>query len=58
MISPNSSQRQARAPAAEGAPREIRAEDLLDGQRQVVIVHDDKRYRLVLTRNGKLILQK
>ncbi len=39
-------------------PRTIRSEDLLGGEKEVVIVHEDQLYRLRRTRNGKLILQK
>lgn len=40
------------------ATRQIRSEELMQGCREVVILHNDQRYRLVVTRNGKLILQK
>ena len=36
----------------------LRSEDLLQGHREVLIVHGDQVYRLLCTRNGKLILQK
>jgi hemin uptake protein HemP len=36
----------------------LRSEDLLQGRREVLIVHGDQVYRLLCTRNGKLILQK
>jgi hemin uptake protein HemP len=39
-------------------PRTIRSEDLLRGDKEVVILHEDQLYRLRRTRNGKLILQK
>jgi hemin uptake protein HemP len=39
------------------APR-WRSEDLLQGQREALIVHGSEVYRLRQTRNGKLILQK
>ncbi len=35
-----------------------RSEDLLHGGRQLRILHGNEVYRLVLTRNNKLILQK
>jgi hemin uptake protein HemP len=35
-----------------------RSEDLLQGGRQLRILHGGEEYRLVLTRNNKLILQK
>lgn len=36
----------------------VRSEELLRGGRQLRIVHGDQIYRLLLTRNNKLILQK
>jgi len=36
----------------------VRSEELLRGGRQLRIVHGDEVYRLLLTRNNKLILQK
>jgi len=39
-------------------PRTLRSEDLLRGDKEVVIVHENQLYRLRRTRNGKLILQK
>ncbi|HTU23109.1 MAG TPA: hemin uptake protein HemP [Gemmataceae bacterium] len=52
-------------PQAEPQPREvplsplvIRARDLFQGQREIWIEHDGKRYRLRITRRNKLILQK
>ena len=38
--------------------REVDSAELLRGERQVVIRHGDESYRLILTRNGRLILQK
>ncbi len=38
--------------------REIAAEELLKGQREVVILFEGERYRLRVTRRNKLILQK
>ncbi len=38
--------------------REYRSEDLFQGDREVVIVHGEARYRLQITRAGKLILNK
>lgn len=37
---------------------EIPSEELLGGKSEVFIRHGDELYRLRLTRNGKLILQK
>jgi len=57
-----------KADDAEGADRDrreptpnvptIRSEDLLRGGRELGIVHDREIYRLILTRNNRLILQK
>lgn len=38
--------------------RVLKSEKLLAGSRSVMIRHDDEIYRLTVTRNGKLILQK
>lgn len=40
------------------AHREIDSSDLLKGENEVLIRHGDEVYRLRLTKNGKLILQK
>ncbi len=39
-------------------PRTIKSEELLKGRRELLIEHGNEVYRLRLTRNGKLILQK
>lgn len=39
-------------------PRVLRAEELLQGHREVIIEHAGQQYRLRLTANGKLILTK
>ena len=36
----------------------LRSEDLFVSKKEIVIVHNGERYRLRLTRRGKLILQK
>ena len=36
----------------------LRSEDLFASKKEIVIVHNGERYRLRLTRRGKLILQK
>jgi len=36
--------------------RRISSQDLLKGQRELVIVHNGREYRLRLTQSGKLIL--
>jgi hemin uptake protein HemP len=40
------------------ASRTINSAELLHGAREVLIQHDEKIYRLQVTRNGKLILVK
>jgi hemin uptake protein HemP len=42
----------------EEPPKIVRAEDLFEGKREVWIDLDGVRYRLRITRRGKLILQK
>ena len=42
----------------ESLPRIVNSSDLLDGKRELLIRHRGEIYRLLLTRNGKLILQK
>ena len=49
---------QGEASAEIPVPRVIKSEELLQGSRQVWIDHRGERYRLVLTKNGRLILQK
>lgn len=39
-------------------PRTIESAELLGGEREVQIVHAGETYRLLVTRNNKLILQK
>ena len=36
----------------------LRSEDLLQGRREVLIIHGSEIYRLLCTKNNKLILQK
>ena len=38
------------------AQRRVRSEELLGREREVVILHNDREYRLRLTQSGKLIL--
>lgn len=38
--------------------REITSRELFDDARTVVITHEGEQYRLMITRNDKLILQK
>lgn len=44
--------------AAAKVVREMASSDLLRGEKELLIRHGDELYRLKLTRNGKLILQK
>jgi len=45
-------------PTSDEPCAEIDSADLLQGRNCLVIVHHGERYRLVETRNGKLMLQK
>jgi hemin uptake protein HemP len=49
-------------PAASNEPqadaREVNSQDLMLGQREIVIRHGTQAYRLSVTRSGKLILRK
>ena len=38
--------------------RVIRSEELFEGKREVIIEHDRDQYRLLITKAGKLILNK
>ena len=44
--------------SAKRAIREMTSSELLRGENELLIRHGDEIYRLKLTRNGKLILQK
>ncbi len=44
--------------AASRERRVLRSEELFAGQRVVVIEHGGEHYRLTITRNNRLILQK
>ena len=46
------------ASAGPAPPRVLNSADLLGGAREVQIRHEEKIYRLQVTRNGKLILIK
>ncbi len=35
---------------------EVKVSDIMNGEKNVVLLHDDKRYALTITRRGKLIL--
>lgn len=39
-------------------PRTVQSEELLQGAREIRIEHEGETYRLLVTRNEKLILQK
>lgn len=41
-----------------GCEKTVHSEDLFGGAREVVIVHGGERYRMRITRSGKLILNK
>lgn len=45
-------------PSAKRTVREVASCELLRGENELLIRHGDEIYRLKLTRNGKLILQK
>lgn len=47
-----------KAGPGQDAPRRISADALLDGWREVIILHNTDEYRLRVTSNGKLILTK
>lgn len=35
---------------------EVKVTDIMNGEKNIVLLHDDKRYALTITRRGKLIL--
>jgi hemin uptake protein HemP len=39
-------------------PRELPSRELFDGANEILILHEDARYRLRITRQNKLILTK
>lgn len=41
-----------------GAQRTVKSEELFRGSKEIYIEHHDDRYRLMITRSGKLILNK
>lgn len=45
-------------PAPSAPPPRVRSEDLLRGRREIVIDHQGQEYRLLRTRNNRLILNK
>ncbi len=42
----------------DGDPREVNSQELMQGQREIIIRHAGEAYRLSVTRAGKLILRK
>lgn len=57
MMVENENESRDEPPPAHASPP-LRSEELLGGRREVQILHEGQIYRLLLTRNGKLILQK
>ncbi len=57
-VTPQAVPASALAPAGIKQPRQIRSETLLNGDRELQIIHGDEIYRLSVTRQGKLILHK
>ena len=53
-----SDEAEAPKPSEKPALREMTSEELLRGQSEILIRHGEEIYRLKLTRNQKLILQK
>ncbi|MBI4549808.1 MAG: hemin uptake protein HemP [Candidatus Omnitrophica bacterium] len=49
---------QGREGGPEGPKSVIRSEELFQGAREVMIIHNEDRYRLLITKSGKLILNK
>jgi len=45
-------------PAASAVPQNVTTHELMQGKKELVITHNDQRYMLRITRNGKLILTK
>lgn len=44
--------------ASEESPKVVQTQELFQGEREIYIEHEGERYRLRITRRGKLILQK
>lgn len=47
-----------KSPPSRVQPRAVQSEELLQGGRELWIIHGSHVYRLIRTRNDKLILQK
>jgi len=45
-------------PAASAVQQNITTHELMQGKKELIITHNDQRYMLRITRNGKLILTK
>lgn len=58
MTEPEKQAENATADSDSSGVRQIPSEELLRGERQVVILHHGEAYRLLVTRNDKLLLQK
>lgn len=52
----NASPSKAAERATQERPQKVSSKDLLAGQRELVILHNGREYRLRLTQQGKLIL--
>lgn len=46
------------SPQTPGAEKILRSEKIFEGRREIIILHGDSRYRLQVTKAGKLILIK
>ena len=55
---PNVLQVGSQVPGGLKQPRQVSSDALLQGDREVQIIHGDEIYRLSVTRQGKLILHK
>lgn len=51
-------EREIESQGADSSAKVWRSEELFSGRREVVIEHDGARYRLLITKAGKLILNK
>ncbi len=57
-MSDTEAENEEREPSGDDPPRVLKADELFAGKREVWIELDGVRYRLRITRRGKLILQK
>ncbi len=58
MVKPPSPPQPQPARPGSAQPQTLTSTELMQGRREVVIVHQGENYRLQQTRNGKLILTK